>query len=163
MSIRERNKARKGRYGEAGLTLTSMMDMFTIILLFLLKSYSSEGEILTVDKRLKLPVSISTQSPRPRFVIQVTTDEILAEGEKVEDIENALRSGDYLIKPLLTALNKNTETIAFVAKNNPNMKFTGEVVVQGDRSIPFALLKKIMYTCGQAGYNGISLAVTSSE
>ncbi|MEK6531596.1 MAG: biopolymer transporter ExbD [Deltaproteobacteria bacterium] len=163
MAVRSRTKDRKSRHVEAALTLTSMMDMFTIILLFLLKSFSSEGEIMTVDKSLRLPVSISTQTPKQRFIIQISTNDIIAEGEAVAVVEDEIKKTEYVIAPLLEALNKNTERLAFIAQNNPNIKFSGEVIVQGDKSIPFALLKKVMYTCGQAGYNGISLAVISSE
>ncbi len=161
MPVNTRSKGRKSRLGESALMLTSMMDMFTIILLFLLTSFSSEGEIMTIDKRLKLPVSIATQTPKLRFVIQISTDDIIAEGEAVASVEDEIKKTEYVIKPLLEALNKNTERLAFIAQNNPNVKFTGEVIVQGDRHIPFALIKKVMYTCGQAGYNGISLAVIS--
>lgn len=163
MPINTRTRDRKSRHVEAGLMLTSMMDMFTIILLFLLTSFSSEGEIMTVDKSLRLPVSISTQTPKQRFIIQISTNDIIAEGEAIASVEDEIKKTDYVIKPLLEALNKNTERLAFIAQNNPNIKFSGEVIVQGDKSIPFALLKKVMYTCGQAGYNGIALAVISSE
>jgi len=51
--------------------------------------------------------------------------------------------------------------VKFIEKNNPSFKFTGEVMIQGDKGIPFILLEKVMYTCGQAGYSGISLTVIS--
>ncbi len=145
------------------LSLTSMMDMLVSILFFLLMSYSAEGEVFTQDPSLKLPTSISTVKLKPRYLIQVTTDSIIAEGAKVEDAERALKGDDLLIKPLYDALSKNTERVKFLAQNNPSFKFTGEVLIQGDKSIPFALLKKIMFTSGQAGYNGISLAVITNE
>lgn len=145
------------------LSLTSMMDMLVSILFFLLMSFTAEGEVFTQDPRLKMPVSISTVKLKPRYLIQVTTDSIIAEGASVADVESALKGSDLLIKPLYDALGKNTERVKFLAQNNPSFKFTGEVIIQGDKSIPFALLKKIMFTSGQAGYNGISLAVITNE
>lgn len=159
------HKAKKRRKGEAGgLSLTSMMDMLTIILLFLLTSYSSEGEILAVDpRRLQLPVSISQEHPKLRLILQITTEEIIVDGEKVTDLKSLEKADDLTIKPLFAALNKNTEKIQFIARNNPSIKFTGEAMIQGDKGIPFQILEKVMYTCGQAGYSNISLAVMSRE
>ncbi|MEK7680338.1 MAG: biopolymer transporter ExbD [Deltaproteobacteria bacterium] len=145
------------------LSLTSMMDMLVSILFFLLMSYSAEGEVFTHTQGLKMPISISTVKLKPRYLIQVTTDAIIAEGASVTDVESALKGGDLLIKPLYDALSKNTERVKFLAQNNPSFKFTGEVIIQGDKSLPFALLKKIMFTSGQAGYSGISLAVITNE
>jgi biopolymer transport protein ExbD len=157
-----KKRRNKSGVGVPGLSLTSMMDMLTTILLFLLKSYSSEGEIVTSDPRLKLPVSISTQAPRPRLLVQISIDDIIVDGVRVAGVEESVKSKDFLIKPMHDELNKHAKRAEFIAMNNPDVKFTGEVLVQGDKSIPFALLEKIMFTCGQAGYNGISLAVTSS-
>ena len=138
--------------------------MFTIILLFLLVNYSAQGEITSADpKKLILPVSTSQKPPNLRLIIQATSDDIIVDGAKVTEIKDVLKEEDYLIKPILDALNINTEKVEFIAKNNSSVKFTGEVLIQGDRNIPFQLLEKIMYTCGQAGYSNISLSVISSE
>lgn len=157
---------KKGRKSstEATLTLTSMMDMFTIILLFLLVSYSTEGDILAVDPtKLKLPISTSREHPKIRLMIQISTDDIIVDGIKVAVVKNVMGEQDLLVKPLFEALNKNTMKVEFIARNNPSFKFTGEVLIQGDKDIPFTLLEKVMYTCGQAGYSSISLAVISRE
>lgn len=147
----------------ATLTLTSLMDMMTIILIFLLKSFSAEGDILAVDPKLKLPVSTSREAPKMKLIIQVSTDAIIVDGVKVANIGNVMGSKEFLIKPVFDALMANTDRMEFIAKNNPFVRFAGEVLIQGDRRIPFALLKKIMYSCGQAGYGNISLAVMYSE
>ncbi len=158
-SKRHRRRTKRGLV--ENLNLTSMMDMFTIILLFLLMSYSAEGEILTVAENLQLPQSISTKEPAGKLTIQVTSDEIIVEGVKLITVKEAVEGKDMLIVPLVEALNKNTKKIAFIAQSNSSLKFSGEVLVQGDKSIPFLLLEKIMYSCGQAGYNNISLAVVA--
>ena len=140
-----------------------MMDMFTIILLFLLASYSAEGDMLAVGPDLKLPVSTATEASKINLLIQITSDDIIVDGVSVAENKDALKGEDLLIKPLFEALNKNTMKMGFIAKDNPSLRFTGELVIQGDKKIPFLLLEKIMYTCGQAGYNNISLAVFSRE
>lgn len=158
-----KRKRRKLSLGIATLTLTSLMDMMTIILIFLLKSFSAEGDILAVDPKLKLPISTSREAPKMKLIIQVSTDAIIVDGARVVETRDIAGSKELLIKPVFDSLMMNTRRMEFIAKNNPSVRFAGEVLVQGDRRIPFALLKKIMYSCGQAGYGNISLAVMYSE
>ena len=135
--------------------LIPLIDIFTNILLFLLMSYSAEGNILTVDPKFKLPVSTSRQNPKE--------DVIIMEGERITGVREIMAVTDLSIAPLYEALDENTKKVEYIARNNPSFKFTGDVIIQGDKKIPFLLLEKIMYTCGQAGYNNISLAVFSRE
>ena len=158
-----KRKRRQLSRSVATLTLTSLMDMMVIILIFLLKSFSAEGDILAVDPKLKLPVSTSREAPKMKLIIQVSTDAIIVDGARVAEIGDLVRGKELLIKPVFDSLMKNSRRMEFIAKNNPSVRFAGEVLIQGDRRIPFALLKKIMYSCGQAGYGNISLAVMYSE
>lgn len=141
--------------------LIPLIDIFTNILLFLLVSYSAEGNILTVDPKFKLPVSVSQQIPKMKLIIQITEDDIMMEGERVTKIKDIIAAQDLSIAPLYEALNKNTKKAEYIARKNSSFKFTGDIIIQGDRRIPFSILEKIMYTCGQAGYSNISLAVFS--
>lgn len=119
--------------------------------------------MLTPDPRLRLPVSIATQTPKLTLVVQVNNDDVIVDGVKVADAKEALAEKNLLIRPLLDELNRQAKKTEYIASKNPNVRFTGEVLIQGDRRIPFVLLEKLMFTCGQAGYNAISLAVTSLE
>lgn len=158
-----KRKRRRFRGGAATLSLTSLMDVFVIILLFLLKSYAIEGDLLAADPNIKLPVSTSTQAPQLRLILQVTKDEIMVDGVKVSAVDEVLAREGFLIEPLLKVLDKHARKTEFIAQRNEELRFTGEILIQGDRRIPFLLLEKIMFTSGQAGYNNISLAVSSSE
>lgn len=158
-----KKKSKRSKIVVGTVTLTSMMDMFTAILFFLLASYSAQGDILSVDPRLKLPVSTSTQAPRLRLIVQATSNDIIVDGIRIADVKEALAKEELIIKPLFNELNEQTKKTEFIASKNKAVQFTGEVVIQGDKAIPFVLLEKIMFTCGQAGYNTISLAVTSSR
>jgi len=160
-SLRKKRKRKKNIVGS--LMLVPLVDIFTNILLFLLMSYSAEGNILTVDPKFKLPVSTSRQNPKLKLVLQVTEDAIIMEGERITGVREIMAVTDLSIAPLYEALNENTKKVEYIARNNPSFKFTGDVIIQGDKKIPFLLLEKIMYTCGQAGYNNISLAVFSRE
>jgi len=98
-----------------------------------------------------------------KLIIQITNEEIMVDGIKVTEIAKNMDDGEFLIKPLFDTLNKNRIKTEFISKNNPSIKFKGEVLIQGNREIPFSLLEKVMYTSGQAGYSSISLAVISRE
>lgn len=158
-----RRKRHRSRVVAASLSLTSLLDIFVIILLFLLKSYSAEGDLLAADPNIKLPVSTSRQAPKMKLIVQVTKDDIIVDGKRVGSTSDSLKTKDLLITPLADTLEKHSKKTEFIARNNPDFKFRGEVLIQGDREIPFLLLEKIMFTCGQAGYSDISLAVVSSE
>ena len=140
-----------------------MIDMFTILLVFLLKSFSTEGQIMTVAKDLRLPESTATKPPEVASIIVVTPQWILLDGNRIVQTPQVAESKGVIVKPLhaeLTRLRKLTESIASLSQG---MEFTGNIVIQGDRSIPFEVLKKIMYTCGSVGYNNMLLAVTRTD
>ncbi len=148
---------------EGSLSLTSLMDMFTIILLFLLVSFTSEGEVVSASPKFKLPVSTAQKKPEQKLTVQITSDEILVDGNKVADTKEFLDNEDYTIRPLLEALNRNIKKVEYVAQRSSDFVFKGDVTIQGDQKIPFVLLEKVMFTCGEAGYGNISLAVMSRE
>ncbi|VAV83615.1 hypothetical protein MNBD_DELTA01-2126 [hydrothermal vent metagenome] len=156
-------RRRRNRVVVATLSLTALMDVFTIILLFLLKSYSAEGDIMSIDSKLVLPVSTATEVTRTSLLLQVTPDDIIVEGEKVISVKEASAGKGMLVEPLYEKLNAIAKRTEYIAKSNKALNFTGLIVIQGDKRIPFRLLEKVMYTSGQAGYNGISLAVTKRE
>src|SRR3989304_6009881 len=90
-----KKKKRRSRLTETTLSLTSMMDMFTIILLFLLVNYSAEGIVVTDPKKLSLPLSTSQKTPIRKLDIQITSEDIIVEGVKVMDTKDAMENQDY--------------------------------------------------------------------
>jgi len=143
--------------------LTSLVDVMTILLIYLLTSFSSEGEIITVTKELMLPESSANQKPKLTVVITVNNNYILAENVHVANVDDVLASDDLVIPGLLRWLEGRRLTTETIEKYSDKVKFKGEITIQGDKRIRFRLLKKIMYTCGQQGYNNFSLAVLKKE
>lgn len=155
---------KRTRRGSFTLRLTSMIDMFTILLVFLLKSYSAEGQIVTVTKDLKLPESTSTKAPEVTSVISVTDKWILLDGRPVDQIESVLGQSELLVPNLydgLLHLRAMTESIGDIS--NQMGGFKGKIAIQGDREITFDLMKRIMLTCGKVGYNNMQLTVMQKE
>ncbi|MFQ5603224.1 MAG: ExbD/TolR family protein [bacterium] len=145
------------------LRLTSMIDMFTILLVFLLQSFSAEGEIVSVSKDLKLPVSTAKTPPKSTPILVVTNEWIILDGAPVEKIANALAQKSIIINNLKRRLMKIRVFSEKLGALDSKMGFKGNITIQGDREIPFLLLKKIMFTCGQVGFNNMLLAVHQED
>ncbi len=143
--------------------LTSLVDVMTILLIYLLQSFSSEGDIVTVHKDLILPESSAQKPPELRVTITVNNSFILAEDVKVASVEKVLSSDELVISGLHSWLQQRREATEKIGRYSTKTKFKGEVTIHGDKRIRFRLLKKIMYTCGQQGYNNFSLAVRRRE
>lgn len=146
------------------LNITSMLDMFTILIIFLLKSYSAEGVILTIPADLHLPDSTTQSQPAPGLIIELSREVIVVNGTPLPLDMGKVESSDSLMIPeLYDYLSRRVRQYEEISSANPDVKFTGRMVLEGDREIPFRLLKKILYTSGQAGFINQSLAVFTRE
>lgn len=144
--------------------LTSLVDVMTILLIYLLKSFSAEGEIITLSKDLMLPESSASKNPEPTVVLTVNNDYILAENiNHIANVDDVIASDDLVIPELAEWLRQRRITTEKIEQYSTSTKFKGDITIQGDKRIRFSLLKKIMYTCGQEGYNNFSLAVQKQE
>lgn len=151
----ERHHARSKR--SAALNMVSLMDIFTILVFFLLVS-SSTVQDLPNTKEIKLPDSIAEKLPKETVVIMVSSKDIVVQGKKVADVA-AVKSANL---PEIYNLKKELERISkrqIVATTPDGKPLPREVTIMGDKEIPYELLKKIMFTCTRANYTNISLAV----
>ena len=140
----------------AGLNLVSLMDIFTILVFFLMVN-SSEVEVLQTSSKIKLPDSTSEQRPENRLVISVDEDDLVVQGRPVAKVADA-RADNVSIIPGL-----NTE-LAYQAGRKGEVPEGGfEITIMGDHELPYWLLKKIMLTCQQADFARISLAVNKLD
>lgn len=163
MLRRTRKRTQLGRHDNR-LKLTSMMDILTVLLLFLLKSFVVEGEAMTPVPGVDLPESTSESSPRSSIVVAIFDDAVMIDGEVVASISRATHSGDLLIEPLADHLDAAREKTIEIARRRGNEdEFDGKVTIQGDREIDFAILQRVMYTCTYSGYENISLAVIGTS
>ena len=146
------------------LNLVALMDVFTILVFFFLV-HSTDSVPNVYSTLVKLPESSASQQPRNTPVITITRDSILLGSEPVVAVELAMQGSRSSIQPLHTALQtllmrdaaaRETEGVEqrVVAEGAER-----ELTIVGDRSIPFALLNRVMHTCTQAGYGSISLSV----
>ncbi|OPX35387.1 hypothetical protein B1H10_01345 [candidate division KSB1 bacterium 4484_188] len=132
-----------------------MMDMMTIILVFLLKTYSTTGQIMTPSEDLKLPYSSSIDQPKKELNVSVTRHDVMIGSESVVDLSK-LSTAENLIPSLYSRLSQLAEE-AKRDEVNFGKPFNHEVIIQADEDTPFRILVKILYTCGQSEYNKLRL------
>ncbi|MCC6278114.1 MAG: biopolymer transporter ExbD [Oligoflexia bacterium] len=159
---------RKSQGGTFGLQITSMIDMFTLILVFLLKSYSSSTVTLVPGQGLNLPGSTATNPGIEALEMTVSSEGIFVDSKQIIKFDSGRlpasvmdKADNRFIRPLFEALNEQATKSKGIAEKNEDVKFDGKIILQADRSIPYALLKQVMYTATIAGYSDFKFAVIS--
>lgn len=150
-----------------GLNITSMTDMFTILLVFLLQSYATTEFEMVQNNDLRLPSSASFMNPTMGIQISLTTKELKL-GEKAIAIlsgtnfnSNDLEKSDpNFIKPLFDELDKLAKDEA--NKDAKHIK-EGKILLQADRSLPYSTLRKVMYTASMAGFPQLKLVTVVGD
>ena len=156
-----RNSRRMKRMGRnkrkvTGLNLTPLMDVFTILVFFLL-FHSSGGDILETPKQIKLPDSVVETKPRETVVIMVSPEVVVVQGEAVVNTPELLDDRVRMVAGITERLEQLERNI--IGISTKAVAEGKEITILADKTIPFKVLKKIMSTCTGSGYGRISLAV----
>nr|WP_237709639.1 biopolymer transporter ExbD [Microbulbifer agarilyticus] len=180
-SRRMKRMARSRKRKTPGMNLTSLMDVFTILVFFLLTNSASD-EAIEAPKVITLPDSVVESKPRETVTLMVTHDEVLIEAKPVMTTEELFQSDELVVEAIQQAMIQEvgkamnmadteleeaklalaeraaagedvTEEAAALLAEPP------EVNILADRTVPFSILKKVMSSCTNAGYTRISLAV----
>ena len=149
LALRELRR-RPGRFAVAGGALAFL----TVLLLFLLKSYSAGGEVMVPQPGVKLPESTAEAMPQASLIVSIDGDAIKLGSEKVASVAEVSASADAGIPSLAERL-----PVAAQAAGSTTGTEGTAVTIQGDRRIEYALLRKVMFTLSQSGYDNVSLAV----
>lgn len=163
---RKKRKEREAEGEIKELNITAMMDIMTIILVFLIKSYTASSVTMTASEDVRPPLSTTRLTPKDTVAITVTPKHILV-GDKVKaSLDKAMqpRKEDMqgkLILPLDAALKKEVEKLKYIAERNPAAPFMHEVSVIGDRRISYELLSSVLYTAGQNELENFRFVVIS--
>jgi biopolymer transport protein ExbD len=155
-SSRRIKRMSRNRLKLTKMNLTSLMDVFTILVFFLLVN-SGSADVMETPKQVTLPESKVEAKPRETVVIFVSPQEIVVQGETVVMMSDVVASGSEHIAPI-------SERLALIKERiiGPSTRFVAEsqeVTILADKSIPFDIVKRIMSTCTSEGYGRISLAV----
>lgn len=149
----ERHHARRK---QPALNLVSLMDIFTILVFFLLVS-SSNVQQLPNKKDIRLPASIAQKAPKETLIISVTQRDILVQGRQVAEISQILSTESPLIDELKKELKFQSSRTRVLASND-SQNAGKAVTIMGDENIPYELLRKILATCREANYTQIAFA-----
>jgi len=139
-----------------GLNMVPLMDVFTILLFFLLVN-STSSDVTEPPKTVKLPASYVESKPRETVAVVVTEDEILVQGESVATTQEVLETTEPEIEAIMLRLLEQQKRVIGISERT--VSDSAEVTVLAHKTIPFEILKKVMSSCTRAGYEKISLAV----
>lgn len=159
-----KKKASRRGGGTEELNITSMMDMMTIILVFLLKSYSTDDVSVKPSADLSIPVSTSVKTPKVAVNVIVEAKRILVDGLEVVNLEEyttdegtpsvRLKEDDVrgvgipsLERVLEEAKDKQKEFLRSTGRTDADFK--GEILLQAHKEVPYEVIRSVMYTAGQ--------------
>lgn len=154
-SLGRRAERRERNQTLVDLNLVSLIDIFTILIFFLLAN-ASDVEVLPSTKAVKLPESTAEQAPRETVVVVVSRDDIVVQGRRVASVSEAMRADSDVIAALKAELDYHGART--LIKDRPG-KIGKDITIMGDKDIPYRLLKRVMVTCARANYGNIAFAV----
>ncbi|MBC7421772.1 MAG: biopolymer transporter ExbD [Bdellovibrio sp.] len=173
-NILKRRSSKRGV--TAMLSLTAMVDMFTVLVIFLLQNYNTTGEILYIPKEVTLPKANRVSDLKPSLVVTVSSKEVLIDRTVVATFDEVKAATDWVIPNL----RDQARVILEKAKSDQDAKFQNKlknivdktlgkdesdpnawrkVTIQADKAIDYLTLKKIMYSIYEAGGGPINFAV----
>ncbi len=172
MMFRQALARKKRREREAAgeireLNIVAMMDMMTIILVFLLKSYSASSVSMTASEDVRPPLSTTRSTPKDTVAVTITPKNILVGDKKVVELQASTIPARFLdgrrLVPLDQAFKKEVSKLKYIAARNPSAPFNHELSVIGDRKIPYDLLLTVLYTAGQNELENYRFVVIQKE
>ncbi|MFV8258548.1 ExbD/TolR family protein [Bdellovibrio bacteriovorus] len=167
MSRRRRYEPKTKKNSTFGLNITSMTDMFTIMLVFLLQSYNTSDVQITPESNLRLPSSASMTNATESIKLSLNGEALKIDQTKIADVKNSdflpqdLEEKDTnFIKPLFQELDKIAKSET--EKDKAHVK-EGRILLQADKDLPYATLRKVMYTASMAGFPQLKLVTMVGE
>lgn len=135
--------------------LTSLVDVMTILLVFLIKSFSVENSLITPPTNLDLPVSTSEKLPQPRLSLSINPEAIMEDSTRLVTLREVEESDSLMIEPLFAHIEAN--------KERAMVDSVASVLIQCDKEVHFSVVKKVMFTCSRAGVEDFSVLVIREE
>ena len=165
-SIRSKMRRKSGPLGD--LDITSLLDIITLLLVFLILSYNPNNIVFKIPASVVPPLSETNDLNTEGVVVIASAEQIWVDGELVVDIKNGAvpKIDDYgrRIVPLFNELQRRREIIQRTEKMAPNAKkFSGQVNLIMDRAMKYSQIKKILYTAAEAGYGKYKLVVKNAK
>jgi biopolymer transport protein ExbD len=154
-------KLRHGRREtNADLNVVPMVDMMTMLVIFLLQQFSATGEVLYMQKDIRLPDARHGQQIEVAPVVAISAAQVVVSGQKVADVGELDRDPSQVISPLVEKLRDEKKRWDFIHQNDRDREknWKGEVNVQADVRVPFKVLRRVMASAAEAGYGNVNFA-----
>lgn len=165
-TLKKQRKKKRAPDAEATVTINSLMDAMTIILVFLLMNYSVDPLRIDTSEDLKLPASTTDINPKPSAAVSITAKGIIVDDKAVVPIKDGTVEKEYKqgeessmqIQPLFEALNEAATTQKDIA-SRIGSKFEGVLTIIAHEETPYRLITEVLYTAGQAEFQKFKFAV----
>jgi biopolymer transport protein ExbD len=148
--------------GYADLLITPLVDMFVIIVLFLIANFSATGEVLMMTKDIQLPEAVNTKEVEMHPVVMVSNDQVSVSGTVIGQVADLVKDDSYISIPALEEklreMKKQYEDLHAMAKDEAN-GFKGDVNIQAHKDVDFGVIKRVLASCANAGYYNTNFAV----
>ena len=154
--LQKRTERHDRNKSKMDMNLVALIDIFTVLIFFLMSS-AAGVEILTPGRGVSLPQSSADKTPKETLVITVSGPDILVEGRRVATVNEALAAEGDLIAGLKEELDLQAKRVVIRAENQAQGK---AITIMGDKTLPYALLRKVMVTAARADFSEVSFAVT---
>ena len=132
--------------------LTSLIDVMTILLVFLIQNFSVEGNLVTPSTDLTLPKSSVETQPEMLISVQISTIDVMVDGEKIVPVDQFVSSEEYLIPTLFDRMKIEHDRVKIP-----------KLMLEADRELPFNVIKRVAFTCNKAGFTDFSVLVYQKE
>jgi biopolymer transport protein ExbD len=164
----------------AMLSLTAMVDMFTVLVVFLLQNYNTTGEVIYIPKEVTLPKAQQIKELKPAVVVTISNKEILLDKDVILSYDQVKNQAEWMIQPLFEKVKMGLQqakdkydrdlqvqlqkAVSTNKETNPQEDLSwNKVTIQADKGMDFLTVKKIMYTISEAGAGEINFAVMKEK
>lgn len=155
-NARSLKKGQKKHSGVAELLMTPLIDMFVILVVFLIMNFSATGELVQLSKDIRLPKAETVSELDRAPIIQISANTVAIEGVKVGDSDEILKDPDLRIPGLTDKLQEMRKVDEMM---HPGQPFRGEIIINADKDVDFKLVRKVMFAASDAGYTKFNYAV----
>jgi len=155
------SKFAKGKHGtNIELNLTSMIDVFVLLVIFLIQQFSADGDLLFMTDKIRMPEAANFEQIVRAPVVQISADEISIEGARIAQVADIEGEEYWNIPALEEKLRDQKKAYEMVRAGADGAEgFKGDINIQADKAVPFKIVKRVMYSANQAGYFNINFAV----
>lgn len=165
--IIRRKLAKREEEEEMGLNIYPMMDMMTILLVFMIMNFANGAAEVVQSSELQIPTSTSEVELAPSLSVVISTGDVVVEGKSILSLRNgkvdpSQKQGGgsgWLISPLFNSLKQHRDRLKAIAARNARRPFRGEVRIIADKRTPFRTLGEVIYSLGQAEFGAIRFVV----